>query len=222
MWSKSSKILTMNVFPLILAFSLTSFTQQFDLKQENDGNLQVVWDREYRPKSRKSKEKTKSWFRSQIRRLLRLKLVDWNFDYDEKDPAMTQYEWDTIWKFVDANIEAMSVAMESLEDKDKDSGTCSNDADSNGTCRAAAELEYISPYDMLEYEWDDLPYAQDTCHFEKWMKGYKKSYPIIEEVETMYQDLIFKEHPGHDDICMELDRIVQVSAVISCPIFAAD
>lgn len=186
--------------------------QQFDLEQNDDGSLQVIWDKKYRPKSAKNKGRTKVWLRQQIRRLLRLKLVEWNFNYDEmKDELnMTRNEWDTIWNFVDANVVAMRAAMESLEDKVDSPGTCSSDAGKEGTCSAAPALQTSSHYDMLEVEQDDLPYAQDTCNFPKWMKTYKKDYPIIEELNTMYQALVFKEHPGHDDICMELDNIVQV------------
>lgn len=186
-------------------------TQQFDLEQKDDGSLEVIWDKEYRPKSKKSKEKTKGWLRQQIRRLLRLKLVDWNVDYDEKkeELGMTRREWDTIWEFVDANVVAMRTAMDSLEKKEDSSQTCSSAEGEEGTC--AADLGASSHYDMLQEEWDDLPYAQDTCDFDSWMKTYKNQYPVIEELQTEYQALKFKEHPGADDICMELDRIVQVS-----------
>jgi hypothetical protein len=182
------------------------------LEQNDDGSLQVIWDKQYRPKSAKNKIKTKSWLRNQIRRLLRLKLVDWNFDYEEKkdEIGMTRSEWDTIWKFVDANVVAMKAAIDSLEDKQESSATCSSTEGEEGTCAAGFSLAASSHYDLLEEEWDDLPYAQDTCEFQKWMKGYKKKYPVIEKLQTEYQALEFKEHPGHDDICMELDKIVQV------------
>jgi hypothetical protein len=140
-----------------------------------------------------------------------LKLVDWNFKYDDKeDIKMTRYEWDTIWKFVDANVEAMKAAMDSLSDREEATATCSIESNGDETCSTATDLASDIFYDRLEYEWDDLPYAQDTCFFGAWMKKYKKTYPVIEQVQTMYQALEFKEHPGADDICMELDKIVQV------------
>ncbi|KAG7346581.1 spermine synthase [Nitzschia inconspicua] len=181
---------------------------QFDLEQNDDGTLQVIWDKVYRPKSRNNKERTKNWMRKQIRRLLKLKLGDWNFDYDEKkdELGMTRSEWNTIWEFVDANIAAMRAAMDSLEDKKESSQTCSSSQSEEGTCDAVVS----SHYDMLEEEWDDLPYAQDTCNFHTWMQTYKKQYPVIETLDTEYQALQFKEHPGADDICMELDKIVQI------------
>lgn len=183
--------------------------QEFDVDLDESGNLKVVWDKQYRPKSKKTKDITKSYFGHQIRRLVRLKTVDWNFEYDDKeDIGMTRWEWYSIWKYVDANIEAMTEALKTLEDKKVD--TCSSETGDEGTCSAATTLGANSLYDMLEYEWDDLPYAQDTCNFDNWMKTYKRSYPVIESLETMYQSLQFKEHPGHDDTCMELDRIVQV------------
>lgn len=191
------------------------------MDQDESGNLKVIWDKQYRPKSKKNKERTKTFFRNQIRRLLRLKMVNWNFEYDDKqDSGMTRWEWDTIWKYVDANVEAMNAAMDTLEDNKAAPDTCSSESGSEGTCTAASTLGANSFYDMLEYEWDDLPYAQDTCAFDNWMKTYKRSYPVIESVQTMYQALQFKEHPGHDDTCMELDRIVQVRTC-SCAIFTS-
>jgi hypothetical protein len=186
--------------------------QQFDLEQNADGSLQVIWDKQYWPKSAKNKARTKTWLRKQIRRLLRLKHFDWNFTYDEKkdELGMTRNEWETIWQYVDANVVAMGAAMDSLEDRNVSPDTCSGDFGNEGTCTATPDISSRSHYDMLEAEWDDLPYAQDTCNFRTWMKTYQKKYPIIEKMNTMYQALVFKEHPGHDDICMELDRIVQV------------
>jgi hypothetical protein len=187
-------------------------SQQFDLDHNEHGELQVIWDKQYHPKSRRSIAETTNFFRSQIRRLLRLKIVDWNSDYDEiKDIDMTRSEWDTIWKFVDANVEAMRAAMDSLQDNDNSQDTCLNDAGTEGSCTVPVAVAANSHYDMLDKQWDDLPYAQDTCEFRRWMKGYKANYPVIEKTQTMYQALIFKEHPGHDDICMELDKIVQVN-----------
>jgi hypothetical protein len=184
------------------------------LEQNDDGSLHVQWDKEYRPKSAKSKARTKTWLRKQIRRLLRLKHVNWNFNYDEKkdETGMTRNEWEKIWQYVDANIVAMGAAMNSLEDKNDPPDTCSGDSANEGTCAAALALSANSHYDMLQEEWDDLPYPQDTCNFRTWMSTYKKKYPIIESLRTMYQALVFKERPGHDDICMELDKIVQVRA----------
>jgi hypothetical protein len=184
------------------------------LELNDDGSLQVIWDKQYWPKSAKNKARTKSWLQQQIRRLLRLKHVDWNFTFDEKkdEIGMTRYEWETIWQYVDANVVAMGAAIDSLEDMNVSPDTCSGDDGEDGTCTAAPALSASSHYDMLEEEWDDLPYAQDTCNFRTWMDTYKKKYPIIESLSTMYQDLVFKDHPGHDDVCMELDRIVQVGS----------
>jgi hypothetical protein len=191
---------------------LISWQKQFDLEQNDNGSLEVIWDKQYRPKSAKNKARTKSWLRKQIRRLLRLKHVDWNFNYEEKKDElnMTRNEWETIWQYVDANLVAMRAAVDSLEDFSDSPDTCSDDSGREGTCTAPPALATYSHYDMLEEEWDDLPYSQDTCNFRTWMNTYKTTYPIIETLSTMYQALVFKEHPGHDDICMELDRIVQV------------
>jgi hypothetical protein len=202
---------------------------EFDLDEDTEGKLVLTWNSRPRESDQKLMEQTRVWFRWEIRRLRRLKNIDWNFPFDES-LGMTRNEWDTIWKFVDANIIAMTVALESLGpspdqpvtatkadarknrklDYDEEQ-TCPNDA--MGGCAAPAiELPPImangSHYDPLNWEFDDLDYQRPTCNNRKIMKF--KDFDELEYVKTAYQEMTFQEKPSTDDICMDLDNIVQI------------
>jgi hypothetical protein len=113
--------------------------------------------------------------------------------------GISRYEWDTIWNFVDANIVAMTAALESL-------GTSPDLVHidvADGVCSSSLKVCNGSHYDSLAYEFDHLPYAQDTCEFKKWMKHYKNNFAVLESTNTTYQKLRFKSNPEKDDICME-------------------
>jgi hypothetical protein len=186
--------------------------QHFDVDEPLSGEISVKWHKELRPKSYANKEKAAIFFRSQIRRLLRIKNVYWGFDYyDKKDIGMTKDEWDTIWKFVDANIVAMDAALASLGPSfssiDTDGTTLSTSSGADAEDNVPVSLAVGGHYDSLEPEIDNLPYAQDTCNFKKWMKQYKKTFDNVETTQTSYQKLVFKKRPMTDDICMELDKM---------------
>eukprot|EP00537_Pseudo-nitzschia_pungens_P001155 CAMPEP_0172368666 /NCGR_PEP_ID=MMETSP1060-20121228/28638_1 /TAXON_ID=37318 /ORGANISM="Pseudo-nitzschia pungens, Strain cf. cingulata" /LENGTH=1266 /DNA_ID=CAMNT_0013093337 /DNA_START=265 /DNA_END=4065 /DNA_ORIENTATION=- len=89
---------------------------QFDLDQIEDGKFIVTWDGEDRPDKGDGKlmEQTRVWFRWEIRRLKRVKNIEWAIGYEGKDHGIPDYEKETLFKFLDANIIAMTAALESL------------------------------------------------------------------------------------------------------------
>ena len=90
---------------------------QFDLLQNDDGELEVVWNENVRLESDEKRENCLIWLREQIQRLR-------NFQDSKQattDPA-TEYgiprkEWDLILEFCDANIVAMQTASKKLEEE---------------------------------------------------------------------------------------------------------
>lgn len=172
------------------------YLQEFDLDEGADGKMEVSWTDGHRPRSDSNKEKARIFFRSQIRRLQRMKNVG-EFQFEEL--GMSRNEWDAIWNFVDANIVAMTTALESLGP----SPDSIDIAPTDGVCSSSSQVCEGSHYDSLMYEHDYLPYAQDTCEFKKWMKHYKKNFAVLESTDTTYQKLRFNSNPERDDICME-------------------
>jgi spermidine synthase len=207
---------------------------QFDLDEDQEGKLVLTWDKKLRPKPTDAKlmEQVRAWLRWEIRRLRRLKNIEWNFAFEERDHGIPRYEWDTIWEFVDANIVAMTVALEALGpspppekavvstkgDVDKVEDTDHDDV-FHPACAAEGgeDCEDLPPitargshYDPLDWEFDDLDYAKPTCNNRETMKF--KDWDHLEFTKTTYQEMTFVEKPSTDDICMDLDNIVQICA----------
>ena len=212
---------------------------QFDLDEIEDGKLIVTWDEEDRPDKGDGKlmEQTRVWFRWEIRRLKRIKNIEWNIGYKGKDHGISQPELDTIFSFIDANIVAMTAAVESLgpsplqgtvlttkadshgeddddeekEEEEDTEGTCKKDEDFGG-CMEPIDIAPLiansSHYDTLEWEFDDLDYQVPTCNNRALMKF--NDFKDIEFLKTHYQDLNFMKKESTDDMCMDLDNIVQI------------
>lgn len=212
---------------------------QFDLDQIEDGKFIVTWDKDDRPSKTDAKlmEQCRIWFRWEIRRLKRIKNINVNGlldgDYDIPD-----HELETISKFIDANIVAMTAALESLgpspppgtvtttradswgvstddddeeEEDDEDENTCKADEDFGG-CMAPIDIapliENSTHYDNLEWEFDDLDYQAPTCNNRELMRF--QDFNDVEYLKTNYQNLNFMRKESTDDTCMDLDNIVQI------------
>lgn len=204
---------------------------QFDIDMDENGQLEVTWHSRYQPKRSDDKlmHQTILWFHNEIRRLKRIKNIDWNFDFEDKrNPGIPKHEWDTVWEFVDANIVAMTAAAQSLEadmnikavEANKpipypNGPTCGK----NGTSEECKATDDFRPppisangphYDPLHWEFDDLDYQVPTCNNRQIMKF--RDYEDIEFVKTAYQAMTFVEKKETNDLCMDLDDIVQICA----------
>ncbi|KAL3914815.1 MAG: hypothetical protein SGILL_005941 [Bacillariaceae sp.] len=212
---------------------------EFDLDEDENGELELRWIEQPRPHDLKSREQIKIELKWEIQRLRRFKNIDWKFSLKERYHGIPRHELDTIWQFVDANIIAMSVALEALgpmtttpitttkadaDQKDDVVETvklespkqkCADDAE--GSCSASALYEDLAPftgngshYDPLNWEFDDLDYQASTCDNREIMKFH--DFYQLEVSKTSYQQMTFLEKPSTDDVCMDLDKIVQICA----------
>ena len=211
---------------------------QYDLDQIEDGKYIVTWDEFARPDKADQRlmEQCRIWFRWEIRRLKRFKNI--NLDNLKKtDHGIPEHELEKITQFIDANIVAMTAGLQSLgpspekglvmttradyekvneeeddsEVNDQDQDTCKADEDFGG-CMAPVDIaplmENSSHYDNLEWEYDDLDYLKKTCHNEHLMQF--ADFDDIEYLMTHYQTLNFMRREETDDMCMDLDNIVQI------------
>jgi hypothetical protein len=87
---------------------------QFDIDEDEDGELTLMWHRRYKP-LQDNVLATITYFKRQMRRLRHLQQFSWK---KGKPDNITQYEWDTIWAFQEANVVAMSIAINSLKEED--------------------------------------------------------------------------------------------------------
>jgi spermidine synthase len=183
----------------------------FDLDKDEHGVLQATWHNKYRPKKPEKKEKVRLWLQRQLRRLRRLKNIEWNFDFHEKDHGMTKYEWDMIWEFVDANIVAMSVALESLGPSITAAPSDTVSDSEEGSCPSPViPSANGSHYDPLNFEYDDVAYELYTCDTTDAFK--QTGFKLLDKTESAYQLVKFKEKAETNDVCMNLDKIIQICA----------
>jgi hypothetical protein len=179
---------------------------QFGLDENEYGELTVEWARRHNPTVAEDIEKAKVWFRREIRRLRRIKNLNWNVTKGDTS-GIPQSEWDTTWDFYNANIAAMTAAIVSLEEKRNEEQTCSiEDYFRGGVCSNAIGIG--SHYDALNYEIDDLDYDFPSCDNDEILQF--KEYDLIDTKKTNYQMLSFMTQPNEDDICMDLEDIVQI------------
>jgi Spermine/spermidine synthase domain/SET domain len=191
---------------------------QFDLDENEDGAIVLSWHANFRPKSEENIDKAKLWISRQLRRLRRIKNIDWNFGFDEKDHGMTKYEWDTIWEFVDANIAALSVAYDSLNaesevEETSEESCIASDLGEEGSCTSdLISSQNDSHYDPLNFEEDDIAYHLYTCDTTDAFA--QKGFDLLEKTQSAYQLVKFKEKKSTNDICMNLDKIIQVGTLM--------
>jgi hypothetical protein len=101
----------------------------------------------------------------------------------------------------------MTAGLASLEEKSNEEQTCSfEDYLRGGVCSNTVGIG--SHYDPLDYEMDDLDYIAQTCDNEDIMQF--EEYDEIDDKKTNYQMLNFMINPYEDDICMDLDDVVQI------------
>jgi spermidine synthase len=214
---------------------------QFDLDQIEGGKLIVTWDEEDRPAKSDGKlmEQCRVWFRWQIRRLNRIKNIDIN-DLKEQDHDIPEDQLETISRFIDANVVAMTAALESLgpspppgtvtttradsygseddEDEEKDEeeddtkeGTCKADEDFGG-CQAPIDIAALIENST---HYDNLEWEFDDLDYQVPSCNNRHlmrfdDFDDIEFLKTNYQELNFMRKESTDDTCMDLDNIVQI------------
>lgn len=189
---------------------------QFDLDEDDDGAITLTWHSKLRPKSEEKKQKAKLWIRRQLRRLRRIKNVEWSYSFEEQDHGMTKYEWDTISEFFEGNIVALTMAYESLtaeledEDLEVQEQSCSaSDMGEDGSCASEwIPSQNDSHYDPLDFEEDDLAYHLYTCDTTDAFA--QTGFDLLEKTQSAYQLVKFKEKKETNDVCMNLDKIIQV------------
>jgi len=212
----------------------------FDLDQIEGGKLIVTWDEEDRPAKSDEKlmEQCRVWFRWEIRRLKRLKNIDIGI-LKEQGHDFPEDELETIVRFLDANVVAMTAALESLgpspapgsvtttradswnvddeeddEDEDEDEekeGVCKADEDFGG-CLAPVD---IAPLIENSTHYDNLEWEFDDLDYQVPSCNNKHlmmfdDFDGIEFINTHYQELNFMRKESTDDTCMDLDNIVQI------------
>ena len=145
-------------------------------------------------------EESISFMKKEIWRLERLKKLE------AENTAVDPYELDMLWEYVDALVNAMRLALKATPGADLDAPCDASDK----SCSAS------DGYDPLDDEKDDLYYDESdgqyykpiTCDNRDIMQF--KDYDHLENLDSIYQTLNYVEKKDIDDVCFDLDDVVQI------------
>ena len=177
-------------------------TLQFDLEEDNEGNIQLVWDEEDNPENTDKPETAKK-FQRELRRLKKVKSMAWHFRLYEDGNNVPEHEWNLVWEYHQAITDAISYAINDMVgDNEKvpvfvgtRDGVCSGNSCGNH-------------YDDLEEEEDDLDYVNPTCDNDELLSF--PDYDLVETVRSTYQLMSFQDRESPLDMCMDLDETLQI------------
>ncbi|CAJ1959647.1 unnamed protein product [Cylindrotheca closterium] len=192
-------------------------TIQFDIDEDEEtGEVKIVdWPTRFIPKDEYLRY-ARVWVRRQLRRQRRIQNL--NF-HRTKWPKIPEREWQIIWDFHKGNTLALELAREFLDKQyeqvklESQGGAlqCSSPGDAACATNVTAALTYEEGdhhYDLLKYEPDDLDYISPTCDNGEVMMFH--DYTHLESLQTNYQPVGFEYNEEMDDVCMDIDNIVQI------------
>ena len=185
---------------------------QFDLFQNEDTkDLTVVWT--HLTKEKERMDRFKIFLGHEIRRLKRLKNIDWaNLYIDEKwkELGITSYEWSNINQLLDANIVAMTLALEDLTTSGQKPFTVSPDS-------LTELLADTSHYDSLETaEADDLAKYKTTCdnadffEFRGFIDTEEAFFTDQEQLLGYFESFFFNRDSEDVNVCFDINNSVQM------------
>eukprot|EP00934_Nitzschia_sp_Nitz4_P005658 Nitzschia sp. Nitz4//scaffold164_size50480//28561//32565//NITZ4_007005-RA/size50480-augustus-gene-0.47-mRNA-1//1//CDS//3329538083//5648//frame0 len=139
-------------------------------------------------------------FRKMIRRLLRIV----NIDYKDGNPGIPSSEWEMSLQFCQANIQAMELALLSIQTNYSQLVSISNQRLISSTVQ--------SHYDPFLWEPDDIDYFAETCDsFEDEIDFIQ--HRDVEHTNSPFQNVHYYIHPDTRDVVLDLDHVVQIASV---------
>jgi len=176
----------------------------FDLHEtdinSDSGSLEVSFPRRGRPGSAAVREEALLFFRQQIMRLEKLKIMEEMKEspLTSGTESMSEYEWDTIWRYSDAIVTALKHLLEE---------ELGSEYDKEAESTLYESLEGSLP-DQIFYASSPIKYTA-TCDNEEAMRC--EGHTILESPESLYQEVIFFDMPD-GDMCLEIDEVIQTCA----------
>ena len=188
---------------------------QFDLyKNEDTEDLTVVWT--HLTEDQGKLDRFKVFLGREIRRLKRLKNIEWASMYEWTDEqwkksGISSYEWFNVNQFADANIVAMTLALEDLNRSPIDQPLTVSQEGLNDL------LVGGSHYDSLEEpEKDDLAYYKYTCDNSEFFEflGFIDTEDAFftdrDQLYGVFESFLFNEKAEDINICYDVNNSVQM------------
>lgn len=174
-----------------------------DVDEKGDGYI-IAWELEGPNVADTSEEVRRFvvWLKRQIRRLHRLR----NIDYQEGNPGMHPREWESAWHFVNESIQTMNLAILALEHNLEISTPFATT-----TIKTSKTWPASDHYDHLEDETDDTNYLDVTCDDMDSLEF--RDHCTVEYFSTPYQIIDFSVNPVTRNVALSLDGVVQIASV---------
>jgi hypothetical protein len=197
---------------------------------ENDDDENDVDDDTYaynvrwikRPQKKERRQRFIVWLQTEIRRLRKLKNVQFNTNFTRlnvfEQDDVPLVEQNLIKDFVNANIFAMTMALQSLEAMNNNNETAGTKTvvDGDQYCASSPSssiatntydttaVDGVSHYDPLDIEPDVTERSQYTCDTTRAFNfvGYDEK----EVTKTPYQDVSFIYNNQTNDMCLDLGK----------------
>lgn len=173
---------------------------QFTIDEAKDGSKTFKWHRKNMKPDDNDYEQFLAFMHRQIRRLRRIRNQSKFNPNIEKIPKS---QLETLWSFLEANIVAINMAIKNVEEEFVKKGDDEEDIEDNSAVQING-----SHYDVLGEEYDDLDYSSPSCDNKDIMDF--EMYDVTEELKTNYQQLNFAINPDNEDICMDIEDIIQI------------
>jgi spermidine synthase/S-adenosylmethionine/arginine decarboxylase-like enzyme len=178
-------------------------TLQYDLIEDEKGEVELVWHPEHYPDETMTDGVLKQ-FQKELRLLYKTRNMIWNLQWNEGDHGVPENEWDIIWAYHLAASDAMAYAINALAEEEDDKVAILGKAD-GGVCSVDSCGDH---YDILDEEPDDLDYVEPTCDNDELLRF--PDYKTLENVKTFYQLMNFQERSDPPDVCMDLEDTLQI------------
>ena len=179
-----------------------------------ESNMTVRWETDMQPPERE-RGKFVAFLKQQVRRLRKIRHMA-KHDHPNIEETVPPHQLELIWDFVDANIVALKSAIESIEngalradDDDKTEGDEEYSYEKAWTCSNDVTIANGSHYDELGDEYYEIvTTTSDTCENSHIMEF--TDWDSLEDFQTNYQALSFMESEDGEDLCMDIEDIVQI------------
>lgn len=176
----------------------------FDLfeSEVEEGAIAVIWDPEDEPANDEDKKEKKKVILKELKRLVKKRSQIWKSDFVNGKSSINENEWNSIWEYQGAMVNALSLAFNSITDDPSEQLPIGKDTcNSDGICG-------INYFDELLREEDEISYNQQMCDNSEIMMF--PDYFMLEGMKTHYQVLNFAFREEDGDICMDLEDTVQI------------
>ena len=181
-----------------------SFDLQEKVPGSEDGELEVSYMKGGRPKNRFKREWALGEFRRQIMRLKKLKKMEEmkrGAAPASSDTDISEYEWNAIWQYSDAVVNALQHVIWEEEGSDDDDFA------------EGSALNLYEPLDEIQsdfsfYKVSPIKYTA-TCDNAEMLQ--MDGWATLEEPKSLYQEVLFFDMPD-GDVCLEIDLTIQTCA----------